>query len=201
MPHRTAVSHLLKRSSTLTGDKVGIDMGLASVILKHIRYKAITGCIYVSERARIRTKSGKRVYAKQFYWQEVLGIRAYKLDAHMERTCAEVTGFKCMNPDHILLKHTNQVLSCLLSSFAQSVEDKAMKSDGKKPHDGGGSVTEDTLWCNHSGATEELVIWEDELPLSMEDETETPQIVDYFSLLPTQALSSISQLRKVNIAS
>lgn len=205
MPGRTAVSHLVKRSHTLTGTKVGIDMGLASVILKHIRYKATSGCIHVSERARIRLQSGKRIYAKQFYWREILGVRASKIDTHMERACAPIEGYKCMNPDHILVKHTRQMLSELLFAFTQCEGDTENKYDMncamKNSQDDSGVVSETTLWRNHASATEEVVICESDLPFTVDQVTETPPIVDYFSLLPAQKLISITELRKVNIAS
>lgn len=211
----------VKPGVALTHDVSCIDMGLEAVILKHIRYKQHSDCIHISERARVRLPNDKRVYVKQLYLKHVLGICARRFDMHMKRTCTAVRGFECMNPAHIILTHSDICLTHMLRTLNASVKSDIMNSGASRAGGdpgvmlqhkaktcdvgGGGAVavipTEETLWQNHDGATEEIVISDEDLPTTMEEETETPTIVDYFCLLPERKFGAITSTRTVNIAS
>lgn len=146
-------------------------LGAAGVhaILKHVRYKEGRDCVLVTKTARVRLPDGRRVYATRAWWEYAFGMCARKADAHVRRTCeAAQGGGVCMNPAHIVVRATGEALAAALG-----------RGKGKK-----GAPTEETLWAPRAGATEELVIAEEDIPRDMEDALPAWRVVDYFSLAP-----------------
>lgn len=148
-----------------------LDAVSVRAILKHVHYKDPRHCIRVQKTARVRLPDGRRVYATRLYWEFAFGLVARKIDAHMQRSCTAQPGTVCMNPDHIMHLQTGEPLRAILARLAVAAPKKTP------------ATTEEMLWVNRADAVEELVVDEEDLPHSMEDNL-PPRMMDYFSLIP-----------------
>src|SRR3569832_1008574 len=166
------------RSRRWRSDKA--DLGTAAAILKHVEYKDVGACVHVRKTARVRLRDGRRVFATQAYWELVFGLSARRIDAHMRRTCDGRSGVVCMNPVHIVSMHTDETACALIARLWEEQHGVAGTAPCKKVVED----DQDRMWRNHAEATEELVIAEEDLPTSMEQELPGWRVMDYFSLLP-----------------
>jgi hypothetical protein len=84
-----------------------------------------------------------------------------------------------MNPEHIVSARTEETACELIARLW-----KQEHGTGSPPTKKSATYDEDQVWRNHADATEELVIAEEDIPTSMEDEMPEWRVMDYFSLLP-----------------
>lgn len=159
--------------------------GVAAAILKHVQYKGCGGCIHVRKTARVRLNDGRRVYATQAYWEQLVGVTARRIDAYMRRSCSERAGFVCMNPAHISHAETGESASALITRLWEQRDGGKLKATSLSGKKDAKAVTEETLWQNRADATEELVIDVEDIPESIEAEVPAWRILDYFNLTPT----------------